>query len=124
MRALLNLGHTFGHAIEAHQGYGNWLHGEAVGAGMLMAAGLSHRLGWLEEADVARVRSILEAAALPLAAPADMGESDFLSLMRLDKKNVDARLRLILLRRLGDACVHDETPPEMLKELLETFPRQ
>ncbi|MDL4864333.1 3-dehydroquinate synthase [Halomonas elongata] len=124
VRALLNLGHTFGHAIEAHQGYGHWLHGEAVGAGMLMAAELSHRLGWLEKDDVTRVRAILEAASLPLAAPAGMGEADFLSLMRLDKKNLDERLRLILLHRLGDACIHDETPPEMLRELLEKFPRQ
>ncbi|MDR5858983.1 3-dehydroquinate synthase [Halomonas eurihalina] len=124
VRALLNLGHTFGHAIETHQGYGHWLHGEAVGAGMLMAAELSHRLGWLTEADVARVRAILEAASLPLAAPADMKAEDFLALMRLDKKNLDTRLRLILLRRLGDACIHDETPPEVLSELLEGFPRR
>ncbi|MDN3524013.1 3-dehydroquinate synthase [Halomonas sabkhae] len=123
VRALLNLGHTFGHAIETHQGYGHWLHGEAVGAGMLMAAELSHRLGWLEASDVARVRDLLEAAALPLAAPGDMRAEDFLSLMRLDKKNLDDRLRLILLRRLGDACVHDATPPEMLVTLLEEFPR-
>ena len=124
VRALLNLGHTFGHAIETHQGYGEWLHGEAVGAGMLMAAELSRRLGWLTEADVARTRSLLEAAALPLAAPVGMGVDDFLALMRLDKKNLDERLRLILLRALGDACVYDETPPETLVALLEAFPRR
>ncbi|MDI5986360.1 3-dehydroquinate synthase [Halomonas sp. M4R5S39] len=124
VRALLNLGHTFGHAIEAHQGYGHWLHGEAVGAGMLMAAGLSQRLGWLTAGEVERVRTILEAAALPLAAPADMAVEDFLDIMRLDKKNLDSRLRLILLRAPGDACVHDETPPETLAALLAEFPRR
>ncbi|MCH4561994.1 3-dehydroquinate synthase [Halomonas sp. EGI 63088] len=124
VRALLNLGHTFGHAIEAHQGYGKWLHGEAVGVGMLMAAELSQRLGWLTEAEVARVRAILEAAALPLAVPADMAVDDFLAIMRLDKKNLDSRLRLILLRALGDACVHDETPVETLTALLAEFPRR
>ncbi|MFW6346448.1 MAG: 3-dehydroquinate synthase, partial [Halomonas sp.] len=112
VRALLNLGHTFGHAIEAHQGYGRWLHGEAVGAGMLMAAELSARLGWLDADQVARIRAILETAALPLVAPADMSAEDFLARMRLDKKNIDSRLRLILLRDLGDACLHDATPPE------------
>jgi 3-dehydroquinate synthase len=123
VRALLNLGHTFGHAIEAHQGYGNWLHGEAVGAGMLMAATLSARLGWLDEAEVARVRAILEAADLPLAAPAGMSADDFLSRMRRDKKNLDDRLRLVLLRALGDACVEDATSPDTLRALIEGFPR-
>ncbi|MBB3230061.1 3-dehydroquinate synthase [Halomonas stenophila] len=124
VRALLNLGHTFGHAIETHQGYGRWLHGEAVGTGMLMAAELSQRLGWLEAADVARIRAILAAADLPLAAPVDMTPEDFLAIMRLDKKNLDDRLRLILLERLGEACVHDRTPPERLVALLEAFPRR
>jgi 3-dehydroquinate synthase len=123
VRALLNLGHTFGHAIEAHQGYGNWLHGEAVGTGMLMAAELSQRLGWLSAAEVARTAAVIEAAGLPLSAPADMAAEDFLDLMRLDKKNVDSRLRLILLRGLGDARLDDETPRELLTELLATFPR-
>ena len=123
VRALLNLGHTFGHAIEAHQGYGAWLHGEAVGAGMLMAAELSARLGWLAPADVDRVKTLLEAAALPTAAPAAMGVEDFLARMRLDKKNIDSRLRLVLLRALGAACVHDATPEATLRELLEHFPR-
>ena len=123
VRALLNLGHTFGHAIEAHQGYGNWLHGEAVGTGMLMAAELSARLGWLTTDDVERVRAILRAAGLPLEAPAEMGVDDFLSRMRLDKKNVDSRMRLVLLRALGDACVDDATPEVTLATLLEQFPR-
>ena len=122
-RALLNLGHTFGHAIEAHQGYGNWLHGEAVGAGMAMAAELSRRLGWLDDAEVARVESLIVRAGLPVTAPAAMSGDDFLATMRLDKKNIDARLRLVLLSRLGEACIHDATPPDMLDALLADFPR-
>lgn len=123
VRALLNLGHTFGHAIEAHQGYGNWLHGEAVGTGMLMAASLSRRLGWLGDAEVTRVTTLLEAAGLPLAAPSRMDAEAFVERMRLDKKNLDSRLRLVLLRTLGDACVHDDTPPALLDEFLRDYPR-
>lgn len=123
VRALLNLGHTFGHAIEAHQGYGNWLHGEAVGAGMLMAATLSQRLGWLAAEDMVRVETLVAAAGLPVMVPAVMSADDFLAAMRLDKKNIDGRLRLILLSRLGEACVYDETPPNMLEALLVEFPR-
>ncbi|MCI0509107.1 3-dehydroquinate synthase [Chromohalobacter marismortui] len=123
-RALLNLGHTFGHAIESHQGYGNWLHGEAVGAGMLMAAALSQRLGWLEPDEVLRVEALIAHAGLPVTAPASMSGDDFLSIMRLDKKNIDARLRLVLLSRLGDACIHDATPSDMLDALLTDFPRR
>lgn len=123
VRALLNLGHTFGHAIEAHQGYGKWLHGEAVATGMLMAASLSRRLGWLAEADVARVATVLEAAGLPLAAPRDMDAAAFIERMRLDKKNLDSRLRLVLLRALGDAYVDDATPPVLLHDFLSDYPR-
>lgn len=123
VRALLNLGHTFGHAIETHQGYGSWLHGEAVGTGMLMAAELSRRLGWLDDQGVRRVEAVIASAGLPLAAPADMGADDFLAVMRLDKKNLDDRLRLILLEQLGNACVHDQTPGETLHQLLDDFPR-
>ena len=123
VRALLNLGHTFGHAIEAHQGYGNWLHGEAVGTGMHMAALLSQRLGWLAEVEIERITKVLEAAGLPLAAPIDMDAEAFLQRMRLDKKNLDSRIRLVLLRGLGDACLYDATSPRVLKNFLEEFPR-
>lgn len=123
VRATLNLGHTFGHAIEAHQGYGQWLHGEAVGAGMLMAATLSQQLGWLNGADVARVARIIETAGLPLAAPAAMDADAFLERMRLDKKNLDDRIRLVLLRDLGEACIHDETPADHLYAFLSEYPR-
>jgi len=103
-RALLNLGHTFGHAIETGLGYGNWLHGEAVAAGMVMAADLSHRLGWIDGDDVARVRRLLQRAGLPIAGPG-LGTARYLELMRHDKKVANGQLRLILLERLGQAVV-------------------
>ncbi len=116
-RALLNLGHTFGHAIETAAGYGEWLHGEAVGAGMLMAADLSRRLGWLEESDVARVRALLQRAGLPLAAP-PIGAVQALELMGMDKKVLAGRIRLVLMRRLGSGVVSGDYPPEALVETL------
>ncbi|MBT2786700.1 MULTISPECIES: 3-dehydroquinate synthase [unclassified Halomonas] len=124
VRALLNLGHTFGHAIEAHQGYGNWLHGEAVGAGMAMAATLSRRLGWITGAALERTLAVIESAELPLAAPANMTSDDFLTRMRLDKKNTGTRLRLVLLNALGDACISDATPLGVLRKLLDDYPRR
>lgn len=123
VRALLNLGHTFGHAIEAHQGYGNWLHGEAVGAGMAMAATLSRQLGWIDDAALTRAQAVIQSAGLPLAAPANMSADDFLVRMRLDKKNIDEKLRLVLLKALGDACVSDATPADTLSGLLQRYPR-
>src|SRR5206468_2508902 len=104
LRALLNFGHTFGHAIETGLGYGAWLHGEAVAAGMVMAADLSRQLGLLSEADTARIRSLLERAGLPTAAkgitPARMQE-----LMRVDKKARSGRIHFVLLERLGAALL-------------------
>ena len=118
-RALLNLGHTFGHAIEAHVGYGGWLHGEAVAAGTLLAAQLSQRLGWIKQADVDRTRSILVAAGLPVEPPVGMSSTDFLQLMAVDKKVLDGQLRLILLRALGDAVVTSDFPAAELKATLD-----
>ncbi len=118
VRALLNLGHTFGHAIETGMGYGSWLHGEAVATGMLMAADLSWRLGWLSLSDVARVRVLLQRAALPVVAPGELAVEDFLRHMAVDKKNVDGRLRLVLLRALGQAVVTDAADPALLRETL------
>lgn len=117
-RALLNLGHTFGHAIESHLGYGEWLHGEAVAVGMLMAADLSMRLGWLSAIDVARVKRVLQAANLPVDVPAAMTTEDFLRLMLLDKKVLSGQLRLILLKKLGEAVIYKDTPAELLAQTL------
>ncbi|PQA34705.1 3-dehydroquinate synthase [Amnimonas aquatica] len=107
LRALLNLGHTFGHAIETAMGYGSWLHGEAVATGMLMAADLSWRENWISHQDVARIRTILVRSGLPVVPP-PVSPDEFLRHMAVDKKNIDGRLRLVLLRQLGRAVVTDE----------------
>jgi 3-dehydroquinate synthase len=103
IRAILNLGHTFGHAIETDQGYGNWLHGEAVATGMLMAADLSARLGWIANSDVDRISDLLVKAHLPIQCPKGMSANRFKELMAVDKKVLDGKLRLVLLRAMGDA---------------------
>lgn len=118
LRAILNLGHTFGHAIENAQGYGEWLHGEAVGVGMLMAADLSAREGWIDGADVARVERLLLAAGLPVRGPANMSVDTYLEKMAVDKKNVDARIRLVLLERLGKAIVTTDFSSAHLRDTL------
>ena len=118
IRAILNLGHTFGHAIEAKQGYGNWLHGEAVAAGTMMAADLSCRLGWLTREDVKRVENVLVAANLPVKPPQDMSASDFIELMSVDKKVLDGQLRLVLLKSLGEAVVTADFSADLLQETL------
>lgn len=117
IRAILNLGHTFGHAIETAQGYGNWLHGEAVAVGMLIAAELSAQLGWISRADVQRVEQLLLAAKLPIAPPA-MTCEQFLSLMAVDKKVLDGRLRLVLLKHIGEAVVTSELAPSAICQAL------
>lgn len=117
-RALLNLGHTFGHAIETGTGYGNWLHGEAVAAGMQMAADLSARHGWISAADVERCATLLEAAGLPTAPPDNMDESQFMGLMAVDKKVMDGGLRLVLLKSIGAAVVTADFQPNLLSETL------
>lgn len=118
VRALLNLGHTFGHAIETDQGYGQWLHGEAVGAGMMMAAHLSARLGWLNAAELARVERILLAAGLPVAPPESMSSERFIELMSVDKKVIDGSLRLVLLQQLGLGVVTADFPAQSLEQTL------
>lgn len=120
-RALLNLGHTFGHAIETHAGYGKWLHGEAVGAGMVMAAELSARLGWLNNADVQRVRKLISAAKLPAEPPTGMTSTEFLRLMARDKKVMDGELRLVLLEALGKAVITGDYAESALHETLESL---
>jgi 3-dehydroquinate synthase len=118
MRALLNLGHTFGHAIETGTGYGNWLHGEAVATGMLMAADLSARHGWLDAADVQRTTALLQQAGLPTEPPSEMDEQRFMELMAVDKKVVDSGLRLVLLKAIGKAIVTADYQPGLLSETL------
>ena len=120
VRATLNLGHTFGHAIETGLGYGNWLHGEAIAAGMVMAADLSHRLGWLTAAELARIEKLIQRARLPVRAPAQLLSPRFLKLMAVDKKVVDGRLRLVLLKKLGGAVVTDDYPRTDLEATLES----
>jgi len=116
-RALLNLGHTFGHAIENGMGYGVWLHGEAVAAGTMLAADMSRRLGWLGENDVARIGRLFQAANLPLQAPA-LGASTYLDLMGLDKKVADGRIRLVLLQAIGKAVLTGDYPQQALLDTL------
>ncbi|MDP2828767.1 MAG: 3-dehydroquinate synthase [Sulfuricellaceae bacterium] len=104
VRALLNLGHTFGHAIEAGMGYGNWLHGEAVAGGTVLAADLSCRMGWISEHDVDRVRALFRLAGLPDNAP-DLGVEAYLDYMGLDKKVEEGKIRFVLLKSIGEAVV-------------------
>jgi 3-dehydroquinate synthase len=117
VRALLNLGHTFGHAIEAGMGYGNWLHGEAVAAGTVLAAALSRRLGWIGEKEVARIRALFKRAKLPVDAP-DLGEDIYLDLMAGDKKVESGRIRFVLLTSIGSAVVTADVKEQALRDTL------
>ncbi len=118
IRAYLNLGHTFGHAIEAGMGYGVWLHGEAVAGGTVLAADLSRRLGHLSDADVERIRALLRRARLPDAAP-DLGVEAYLKAMEIDKKVEGGKIRFVLLRRIGEAFISGDVPAEQLAATLE-----
>jgi 3-dehydroquinate synthase len=117
-RALLNLGHTFGHAVESGMGYGSWLHGEAVAAGMVVAARLSHRMGMLRADDVGRIVSLLERARLPVSIP-DFNVERYLQLMGHDKKVESGKLRFILLRAMGEAFLTADVAPETLAAALK-----
>jgi 3-dehydroquinate synthase len=117
LRAVLNFGHTFGHAIEAGLGYGVWLHGEAVGCGMVMEADLSRRLGLVDDATVERVRALVAAAGLPVTAP-DLGIERWIELMEVDKKNEGGAIKFILLKPLGSPSI-SSVPPELLRATLE-----
>mgnify|MGYP000168039420 FL=1 len=121
VRALLNLGHTFGHAIETGMGYGNWLHGEAIATGMVMAADLSVRLGWLQQDDLNRIESIFKRAALPVTGPEGMSAQQFMDLMAVDKKVQDGVIRLILLKGIGHAVISDDYDPAELQQTLTHF---
>jgi 3-dehydroquinate synthase len=117
-RALLNLGHTFGHAIEAGLGFGTWLHGEAVAAGTILAARVSQRLGLLSAQDVQRTVRIFKKAGLPVEAPA-LGPERYLELMGRDKKVEAGRLRLVLLRSLGKAFITSDVDVDVVRQVLE-----
>ena len=113
-RALLNLGHTFGHAIETHLGYGKWLHGEAVSTGMMMAAALSEQLGDISVADVSRLEKLLARANLPTLSPDSMQPEDYLPHMMRDKKVLAGKLRLVLLKSLGQAYIATDTDKDLV----------
>ena len=116
-RALLNLGHTFGHAIEIAKGYGAWLHGEAVATGIVMAADLSRRLGYLSDDDVRRVIALLERTGLPVTV-SGMTAPRFIELMSVDKKAAAGRTRFVLLERLGSAVINGDVPQDALHAML------
>ena len=120
-RATLNLGHTFGHAIETGCGYGRYLHGEAVAIGTCFAADLSQRLGWLNEQDVARVKAIFKAAHLPIIPPSDLTCERYVELMGVDKKNVDGKIRVILLEAIGKASLPINVDLAKLRETLTNY---
>ena len=120
-RALLNLGHTFGHAVETYTGYTQWLHGEAVGLGLVMAADLSARLGWISAAEAARCSALVARAGLPVKPPTGMRPQDFRSLMAGDKKVAAGQLRLVLLKQLGEAMLTADFDDARLGETLAHF---
>ena len=122
-RMLLNLGHTFGHAIETAAGYGRWLHGEAVGCGLLLAVALSRKLGYVGNAEVDKVSYLLERANLPRQIPPEIEVDDLLDLMARDKKNLDGEYRLVLLKRIGEAFVSSDVSREQISGFLKNLHR-
>ena len=116
-RALLNLGHTFGHAIESYLGYGEWLHGEAVATGMVMAADLSQRMGWISSEDLARTKNIIQRANLPIVCP-QIPIDDFLAYMAHDKKVLNGQLRLVLMQAVGQAIITKTFDVELMKQAI------
>ncbi len=123
-RALLNLGHSFGHAIEAGTGYGTWLHGEAVGVGLIMAAQLSVRLGWLDTADLDRIGGLVARCGLPTEPPVDLSSERWLELMSVDKKVQRGRLRLVLMKGIGDAMLTGDVDPGLLQASIDQSIRE
>ena len=120
-RALLNLGHTFGHAIENTLGYGNYLHGEAISVGMLMAAKLSQLEDQLSANEVGEIQHLLEKANLPISISGKITASDFMAAMSVDKKVIDGNIRLILLKKLGDAFICDDYQSQLLDQVINEF---
>ncbi|MDD1611696.1 MAG: 3-dehydroquinate synthase [Methylococcaceae bacterium] len=123
VRATLNLGHTFGHAIETGTGYGAYLHGEAVAIGICQAADLSMRKDWLTQKDVDRIVTLIQRAGLPVNPPAALGTERFLELMAVDKKNLDGQIRLILLEKIGKATLPIYVDRTLLELTLNTYGR-
>ena len=124
VRATLNLGHTFGHAIETGTGYGTFLHGEAVAIGTCLAADLSRRKGWLNDADVTRIIELFKKCKLPTCPPEQIDSDYFLELMAVDKKNVDGQIRLILLTKIGVATLPIDVDKTLLIQTLKTYGRK
>lgn len=124
VRAILNLGHTFGHAIETGMGYGRYLHGEAVAIGICQAAYLSQCSGWLTEADVGRVVDLLRRAKLPVTTPPEMNSDRFLEIMSVDKKNIDGKIRIILLHEIGKAAPPCGVDRLLLETALNEYARR
>lgn len=124
VRATLNLGHTFGHAIETGMGYGRYLHGEAVAIGTCQAADLSRRKGWLSDADVKRMIALFKRARLPVTPPEDLDANRFIELMTVDKKNVDGNIRLILLKAIGEATLPVGVEKALLLATLNEYGRK
>jgi len=118
LRAILNFGHTFGHAIESGLGYGEWVHGEAVGAGMVMAADLSARTGMITSAEAARIRDLVGRAGLPVKGPASLSATRYLDLMAVDKKAAAGKIRFVLLDKLGSATVRGDIPGSAVRDTL------
>jgi 3-dehydroquinate synthase len=118
LRALLNLGHTFGHAIEAQMGYGNWLHGEAVAAGMMLAMKLAHMRGSVTESELARVEALIASYNLPVSAPETMTSEQFIGHMRKDKKNQQGKIRFIVPTKLGQCALVDDVSDEAVSQLI------
>ena len=116
-RALLNLGHTFGHAIESYLGYGEWLHGEAVATGMVMAADLSQRMGWISSEDLTRTKNIIQRANLPIVCP-KIPLDEFLAYMSHDKKVLNGQLRLVLMQAVGQAIITKTFDVELMKQAI------
>ena len=121
IRALLNFGHTFGHAIETYTGYSSWLHGEAIATGMCMGLTMSRIMGWLDKASEERGIEIIERAGLPVTAPQGMATVDFIKLMQADKKVLDGVVRLILIKKIGSGVIVDDYTQEIFRDTLERY---
>ena len=121
IRAILNLGHTFGHAIETAQEYKGWLHGEAVAMGMLLAADLSAGLGWLDRNDLERIRALIDKAGLPVRLPENVSAGLLLEHMMVDKKNRDGNLTLILLQKIGQAVISRDIQRDLIVATINEY---